>query len=425
MLKINQIKIGIIGLGYVGLPLAVEFSKKFRVTGYDKSNIRIKELKNFIDATNEVKKNELKAAKNLSLTNQIQGIKNCNFIIVTVPTPINNKNKPDLKYLLQASKDIGKWIKKRCIIVYESTVYPGTTEEICIPIIEKYSKMKINKDFFVGYSPERINPGDGKHTIKNIKKITSASNAEALNIIDNVYKKIVKVGTFRTSSIKEAEAAKVFENTQRDLNIALVNEFSIILNLMNIDTSNTLRAAATKWNFMKFTPGLVGGHCIGVDPYYLTFKAKELGYNPKVILAGRKINEYMPEYVAKIFLGALSKKYKKNTKFKLLIMGITFKENCPDVRNSKVINLINSLKLSKSKIDVFDPIADGENLYRKNKLKLITQLENNYYNGIILCVPHEYFLRLGIKKIKKSLLSNGIFYDLKSAFNQSESDFRL
>ena len=355
--KIKNLKLAVIGLGYVGLPLALEFSKKKKVIGFDINNTRINELNSGVDKNLEFKKKNLLSSKKIKFTNKIEHLRSANCFIITVPTPINNKKKPDLKPLLDASKMIGKIIKKGDIIIYESTVYPGCIEEVCVPELEKFSKLKFNLDFFCGYSPERINPGDKKHTISNIKKITSGSTKEIAKVIDALYNEIIKVGTHKTSSIRIAEAAKVIENTQRDLNIALINEFSILFKKLNINTDEVLNAAGSKWNFLPFKPGLVGGHCIGVDPYYLTYKAKKVNYNPKIILSGRKLNDNMGNYVALELIKKMKQKNIKIKKSKILISGLTFKENCPDLRNSGVQKVISKLIKFNCHIDLQDRLG--------------------------------------------------------------------
>ena len=361
--KIKKSKIAIIGLGYVGLPLAIEFSKIYEVIGFDTNQKRVQDLLNGYDLTRETSASELKSVKNLEYTNSLDDIKNCNIYIVTVPTPVNKNNNPDLSPIKKASKSIGSILKKNDIVIYECTVYPGATEEICVPILEKFSGLKFNIDFFCGYSPERINPGDKKHRLVSIKKITSGSTPKIAKKIDNLYRNIIMAGTYLASSIKIAEAAKVIENTQRDLNIALMNEFAIIFNQLNIDSNSVFEAASTKWNFLPFKPGLVGGHCIGVDPYYLAYKAKKVGINPQMILSGRKINDGMAFYVVEQVTKAMSHESIKILNSNVLVMGITFKENCPDIRNTKVIDLIQGLKNLNINVDVIDPLAD------KNEVK--------------------------------------------------------
>ena len=404
-------KIAIIGMGYVGLPLAVAFAKKFIVTGYDINLQRINKLKKNYDETNEVLKNSLKNAKKLNFTSKIGDISDCNIFIITVPTPVFKNNQPNLKMLISASKEVGKIIKKNDIIIYESTVYPGVTEEICIPILEKNSKQKINKDFFVGYSPERVNPGDKSKKITDITKIVSGSNKYALNKINKLYLKIITAGTYEAKNIKIAEAAKVIENTQRDLNIALINELSIIFEKLKISTEEVLKAAETKWNFLSFRPGLVGGHCIGVDPYYLTYKSKKVGYVPKIILAGRKLNDDMPKYVFKKIYNEFKSRKIRMYKKKILIMGLTFKENCPDIRNSKVINLFDYFKKQNVKISTYDPVLNLKKKFKKN-YNLISKPKKNFYDCVIIAVKHKQFIDKK-RMIKTYCNKNGFIFDLK------------
>ena len=423
-MKIKSFKIGVIGLGYVGLPIANEFSKKFTTYAYDKSKKRILELKKYFDRNMQLSFKELKKNR-INLCDNLKSLSTANIFIITVPTPIDKKNIPDLSLIISATKELSKILKKGDIVVYESTVYPGLTKEICVPILEKNSKLKYNFDFFCGYSPERINPGDKSKNLKNINKIVSGSNKYALKIIYEIYKKIIKAKVIKTSSIEVAEAAKVIENTQRDLNIGLINELSQIFNKLNIDTEEVLKAAASKWNFNYFTPGLVGGHCIGVDPYYLTYKSKKLGYNPSIILAGRKVNDNMSKYVADKALLSLKKiKTKKN----ILIMGCTFKENCPDIRNSKVFDVIKHIKKKDKslKLHIFDPNADKNEVYSEYKIKLINKPKKKYYDLIILAVSHQIFKN---KNYARPLTKYGNklckLFDLKFFYKQNYSDFRL
>ena len=425
MNNIKKIKIAIIGMGYVGLPLAIVFSKKNIVIGFDNNEKRINNLKLGFDSTREIRKNKLLRSKKLTFTNNLNDLKNCNCFIITVPTPIKKNMKPNFSHLISASNSVGKLLKKKDIVIYESTVYPGATEEVCVPILEKISKLKYNNDFFVGYSPERINPGDKKHGVENIVKVTSGSNKITANIVNKLYSSIVKVGTFKASSIKVAEAAKVIENTQRDINIALINELSLIFIRLKIDTEEVLKAASTKWNFVPFMPGFVGGHCIGVDPYYLTHKAISVGYNPKIILSGRKLNNQMTKHVAKNFLNILLKKKINLAKSKVLIMGITFKENVPDVRNTKIIDLVKLLKKTCSIVDVYDPIADYQEVKKLYGFSLKKKINRNTYHGIILAVKHKQFIHMGIKKIGKFGVKNRVIYDLKYLFPLGKTDARL
>ncbi len=420
-------KIAIIGLGYVGLPLAVAFSKKYEVIGFDINKKRVEELKEGIDKTLEVSENELKEAilNQLSFTNSLEEIKNCNVYVVTVPTPIDKYKNPNLIPLQKASKELGKVLKKGDIVIYESTVYPGCTEEVCVPILEKVSELKFNKDFFVGYSPERINPGDKKHTVEKILKVTSGSTPEIAKEIDKMYASIIEAGTHLAPSIKVAEAAKVIENAQRDINIAFVNELALIFDKLDIDTKAVLEAAGTKWNFLKFTPGLVGGHCIGVDPYYLTYKAKEIGHHPEIILAGRRLNDNMGIFVANKVIKLMIQKGHTIKGSKVLILGLTFKEHTPDIRNSKVIDVIRELKEFGIYVDVYDPWADSEEVKHEYGLELKDNINVNDYDGIVLAVSHNEFKELenNIKEAKKA--SNLILYDIKSFFDKEIVDGRL
>ncbi len=414
-------KLAIIGLGYVGLPLAVEFGKKFETVGFDINKERIEELEKGYDRTLEVDSENLKSAKKLSFTTKLEDIKDANIYIVTVPTPIDSFKRPDLTPLLKASETVGKVLKKGDIVIYESTVYPGATEEDCVPILEKFSGLKFNKDFFCGYSPERINPGDKEHTVTKIKKVTSGSTPEVAKEVDELYKSIIEAGTHLAPSIKVAEAAKVIENAQRDINIAFVNELAMIFNKMGIDTNAVLEAAATKWNFLKFKPGLVGGHCIGVDPYYLTHKAQQLGYNPEIILAGRRLNDNMGIFVANQVVKLMIKKGKRIEGAKILVLGITFKENCPDIRNSRVIDVINELKDFGCNVDVYDPWADKEEVKEEYGIDLLTKEDNidlSKYDAIVVAVAHDEFKKMDIKKS-----DNQVIYDIKGILK--ESDGRL
>ncbi len=418
-------EIAIIGLGYVGLPLAMQFSKKYKTIGYDLNSNRIEELNSGFDKTNEVAKEEILANKNLLFTDSLSKISHCNCFIVTVPTPIDSRNVPDLEPLLHATKKIATILKKGDIVIYESTVYPGTTEEECAPLLEELSGLSFNDDFFLGYSPERVNPGDKEHKVGNITKITSGSTPEVAAIIDQLYSSIIQAGTYQASSIRVAEAAKVIENTQRDVNIGLINEFAIIFNKLNIDTQEVLEAAETKWNFLPFRPGLVGGHCIGVDPYYLTYKAQNLGYEPEIILAGRRLNDSMGSYVAKQTLKALKEKSIKLDKAKILIMGLTFKENCSDIRNSKVVDIYKKLESSVSKVDCFDPYADSSEAEREYGIKPINAPERESYDAIILAVAHRKFIDMGAEGIKRYGKKEHVIYDLKYILPRVSSDIRL
>ena len=418
-------KIAIIGLGYTGLPLAVEFGKKREVIGYDISKSRIEELKNNIDTTLENSIEELKSAIHLKYTTDIDDIKDCNIFIVTVPTPIDSNYKPNFSPLLKSSESLGGILKKNDIIIYESTVYPGATEEICVPILEQKSGLLFNRDFYCGYSPERINPGDKSHRLTNIKKVTSGSTPEIANEVDDLYKEIITAGTHKASSIKIAEAAKVIENTQRDLNIALINELSIIFNKLEIDTESVLKAASTKWNFIPFKPGLVGGHCIGVDPYYLTHKAIEVGYNPEIILSGRKLNDSMGEYVAIQVSQLMKNKNIEVINANVLIMGITFKENCPDLRNSKVFDLKKKFEEFKCNVEVYDPWVNKDQAYQKYDLDLIDEPSKQKYDSILLAVAHNEFKKMSIKQIKEYGKHNHVIYDVMHIFDAGSVDGRL
>ena len=421
----DKYQIAIVGLGYVGLPLAIEFAKKYSVIGYDINQSRVSDLQNSFDKTLEVEKSELLEAKSLAFTSELDEISNCNIYIIGVPTPVNNKKEPDFKNLCLASEAIGSILKHGDIVIYESTVYPGATEEICVPILEKESNLKFNEEFYVGYSPERINPGDKEHRLPDIKKVTSGSTPETASKIDKLYKSIISAGTHKVSSIRVAEAAKVIENTQRDVNIALINELATIFNQLSIDTEEVLEAAGTKWNFLPFRPGLVGGHCIGVDPYYLSYKAQSIGYQPEMILAGRRINDGMSSYIIKELSKRLLKKDIKVHQSKILIMGLTFKENCPDTRNTKVFEIIDGLQKLGAEIDTYDPWVDKSYLEDKYIDNHKDKLEKNDYDAVIIAVAHEVFKQIKISKIKSLCKSNHIIYDLKYLFPSQLTDMRL
>tara|TARA_B100000963_G_scaffold148278_3_gene129217 strand:+ start:79333 stop:80595 length:1263 start_codon:yes stop_codon:yes gene_type:complete len=415
-----KVKIGIIGLGYVGLPLAVSFAKNFEVFGMDLDKNRIKDLKKFEDITGEIKYSELKKTlnNNLYLTSNIKDLKICNVIIITVPTPVKHNKSPDLNSIIEATRSLSLILKKGDTVVYESTVYPGLTEEVCVPIIEEITNFKYNQDFFVGYSPERINPGDKIHRLESITKIVSGSSKKTLNFLSKLYGSIIKAGVYQAPNIKTAEAAKVIENTQRDINIAFMNELAIIFNKMNIDTNEVLKAAETKWNFLKFYPGLVGGHCIGVDPYYLAYKSKKLGYKPEMILAGRKINDQIPFYIANEVTHKISAKKNKSSEIEILILGVTFKENCPDTRNSKVIDLYNELLKNDYQVDVYDPYINDALLSRNFKNSRKISLSSNIrYDVVILAVGHKEFQKFDPKKVLKN---DGFVYDIKGFYNDLE-----
>ncbi len=425
MLTLAELKIAIIGLGYVGLPLAVEFGKKVSVVGFDIYQKRVDELKSGQDHTLEVSPEELKQASHLSYTADLDDLKDCNFFIVTVPTPIDDYKQPDLTPLIKASTSIGKVLKKRDIVVYESTVYPGATEEACIPVLEQVSGLKFNQDFFAGYSPERINPGDKLHRVTNILKITSGSTPEIAEFVDQVYNLVIEAGTHKAPSIKVAEAAKVIENTQRDVNIALINELAVIFNKMGIDTEAVLEAAGTKWNFLPFRPGLVGGHCIGVDPYYLTHKAQAIGYHPEIILAGRRLNDNMGAYVVTQLVKGMIKKKIQVEGAKVLILGLSFKENCPDIRNTKIIDIVAELKEYETQVDVYDPWVDQAEAEHEYGITPVQSVEKNTYDAVILAVAHEQFKEMGADAIRALGKTNHVLYDLKYVLSQAESDIRL
>ena len=417
--------IAIIGMGYVGLPLAIEFSKKFNVIGFDISSERISSLLKGVDSTNEIEPSMLNST-NLVLTDNEEMLSSANIYIVTVPTPIDSDKKPDLSPLLNATRTIAKKINKGNIIIYESTVFPGCTEDICANEIEKISKYKFNSDFFLGYSPERINPGDKKHTIDKIVKVTSGSNEDTALFIDNLYKEIITAGTYMAPSIKVAEAAKVIENTQRDINIALINELSIIFNLLEIDTEEVLKAASTKWNFLSFKPGLVGGHCIGVDPYYLTYKSQELGHNPEVILSGRRINDEMGNYCAREILKKFDEQNLELSNLNVLIMGFTFKENCPDIRNTKIVDIVNTLQKSGISVDIYDPWVNIEYAITHYDFNFVPKPVHKKYDAVIIATAHSEFKNMSEEEInlfKKS--DNSIIFDIKSIKNKEFSDLRL
>ncbi|MDO5768993.1 MAG: Vi polysaccharide biosynthesis UDP-N-acetylglucosamine C-6 dehydrogenase TviB [Psychrobacter sp.] len=421
----EPLNIAVIGLGYVGLPLAVEFGKHCPVTGFDINDQRIEELNLGTDHTLEVSDEELADSRYLSFSSKSLAIEDCNFYIVTVPTPIDEFKQPDLTPLIKASNSIGKLLKKGDIVVYESTVYPGATEEVCIPVLEEVSGLKLNQDFYAGYSPERINPGDKEHRVTNILKVTAGSTPQVADYIDDVYNLIITAGTHKAPSIKVAEAAKVIENTQRDVNIALINELAVIFNKMDIDTEAVLLAAGTKWNFLPFRPGLVGGHCIGVDPYYLTHKAQAIGHNPEIILAGRRLNDGMGEYVTTQLIKTMIKKRIQVDEARVLILGLSFKENCPDVRNTKVIDIVSELEQYNVKVDVYDPWVSGVEAQREYGIDPIHTPSADSYDGIILAVAHQEFAQLGAESIREFGRDKHVFYDLKYVFDKDESDLRL
>jgi UDP-N-acetyl-D-glucosamine/UDP-N-acetyl-D-galactosamine dehydrogenase len=424
MYKISQpenIKIAIIGLGYVGLPLAAEFGKKYSVLGFDINQSRIDELNKGYDRTQEMTSEELKSSNNLSFSTNQDDLRTCNIFIVTVPTPIDNYKKPDLTPLLSASRTVGSAIKENDIVIYESTVYPGCTEEDCVPVLEKESGLIFNQDFFCGYSPERINPGDKINTLTKIRKVTSGSTPEIADFVDDLYGSIIEAGTYKATSLKVAEASKAIENAQRDVNISFVNELSLIFDKMGIDTSEVLEAAGTKWNFLQFKPGLVGGHCIGVDPYYLLHKSESLGYYPQVILSGRRVNDNMGIFVANKLIKLLIKKGHKIEGSKVLILGITFKENCPDIRNSRVIDVYNELKDFGVDITVHDPWADKHEVHEEYGVSIVSELTEKY-DGILLAVSHKEYINLDLDNLKND---NAVVFDIKSVWEKNAVDARL
>ena len=423
-MNISDTKIAVIGLGYVGLPLAIEFGKVLKTVGYDLNSSRISQLSNGSDLTLEVSTEEILQAKHIRFTNTADDLVDCNVYIVTVPTPIDSNKKPDLGALISASTLIGQNLKKGDVVIYESTVYPGATEEDCVPILVTKSGLEFNKDFYVGYSPERINPGDKNHRLPNIKKVTSGSTPEAAFFIDSLYKKIITAGTHLAPSIKVAEAAKVIENTQRDVNIALMNELSLIFQRLGINTQDVLEAAKTKWNFLPFTPGLVGGHCIGVDPYYLTHKAQSVGYHPEVVLAGRRINDGMGKHVATELMRNMIRNNMLEKASKVLIMGLSFKENCPDIRNTRVTDIIEEIESYGVEVDVFDPwVARSE---AKSEFDInLTQPEQGKYSAIVIAVQHKEFIELGIEAIRSFGKEGSIIFDIKSAFPSAFTDLHL
>lgn len=424
-MDLNNIKIAVIGLGYVGLPLAVEFGKKYPTIGFDINQKRVVELEQGHDFTLEVDAEELKQASQLTYSANTQDLEQANIYIVTVPTPINKFKQPDLTPLIKASETIGKTLKTGDIVIYESTVYPGATEEDCIPVLERVSGLTFNKDFFAGYSPERINPGDKEHRVTTILKVTSGSTPEVADFVDSLYASIITAGTHKAESIKVAEAAKVIENTQRDVNIALINELAMIFNRMGIDTEAVLKAAGTKWNFLPFRPGLVGGHCIGVDPYYLTHKAESIGYHPEMILAGRRINDNMSRYVASEFIKALLKKDITVKGARVLIMGLTFKENCPDIRNTKVVDIMDELKQYGVNVDVYDPWVNAEEAQHEYGVTPVAELPKAACDGIIVAVAHHQFKQMGINGMKALAKSEHVIYDLKYIVDAGIADIRL
>ena len=425
--SLRNLKIGIVGLGYVGLPLAVEFGKQFDTVGFDIDADRVDELQRGVDSTREVDAAELAAAARLACTTRLDDLRRCRVFIVTVPTPIDEYKRPDLTPLVRSSESVGKVLKKGDVVVYESTVYPGCTEEVCVPILERVSGLRFNVDFFAGYSPERINPGDKEHRVTTIRKVTSGSTPEVAGFVDSLYRSIVRAGTHRASSIKVAEAAKVIENTQRDVNIALINELALIFNRMGIDTEEVLLAAGSKWNFLPFRPGLVGGHCIGVDPYYLTHKAEAIGYHPEMILAGRRINDNMGIYVAQQVAELMIRRRIHVCGSRVLVLGLTFKENCPDVRNTRIVDVIQELTKFGARVDVCDPWADPEEAEREYGLRPLelNRVRRATYDAIVVGVAHEEFRRMGIDKVRALARKRHVLYDIKYVFKSGEVDGRL
>jgi len=423
--SLQDVRVAIIGLGYVGLPLAVAFSHHYKTIGFDINSQRIQQLNDGYDQTLEISKNELDESSALIFTSELAQLKDANVYIVTVPTPITDSKQPDLTPLIKASEAIAKVLSEGDVVIYESTVYPGATEEVCIPTLEKHANLVFNQDFYAGYSPERINPGDKEHRVIDILKVTSGSTPKIADFVDALYNKVIIAGTYKASSIRVAEAAKVIENTQRDLNIALVNELAIIFNKLGIDTEEVLKAAGTKWNFLAFRPGLVGGHCIGVDPYYLTHKAQSIGYHPQVILAGRRINDNMGKYVVTCLIKAMIRKKLQVVDANILILGLTFKENCPDLRNTRVVDVANALKEYDVNVDIYDPRADSAQAQHEYGLALIDKPQTTCYDAVILAVAHKEFIALGQQQVRSYLKPEGLLYDLKNAFDKDDVDLRL
>lgn len=424
-MQLQDIRLAVIGLGYVGLPLAVEFGRKRSVVGFDINEQRIEELKKGNDVTLETAREELAAAQQLAFTTNVDDLRARNCYIITVPTPIDDYKRPNLTPLIRASETVGEVLTKGDIVIYESTVYPGCTEEDCVPVLERVSGLKFNQDFYCGYSPERINPGDKKHRVTNIKKVTSGSTPEVAELIDDLYNEIIIVGTHKAESIKVAEAAKVIENTQRDVNIALINELALIFNKMEIDTEAVLKAAGSKWNFLPFRPGLVGGHCIGVDPYYLTHKAQAIGHHPEIILAGRRLNDSMGVYVVAQLVKAMTKKRLQVEGARVLVMGLTFKENCPDLRNTRVVDIVAELKDYNCEVDVYDPWVDAAEAQHEYEVTPISAPKPGNYDAIILAVAHQQFKEMGAAAIRALGKPNAVLYDLKYVLDPQESDLRL
>jgi len=423
--NLRNLRIGVVGLGYVGLPLAVEFGKRFSTVGFDIKADRVDELKRGHDSTLETDASELAEATRLTYTTRLADLRPCRVFIVTVPTPIDDYKRPDLTPLVKASESVGQVLKKGDVVIYESTVYPGCTEEVCVPILERVSGLRFNKDFYAGYSPERINPGDKQHRLTTIRKVTSGSTPAAAEFVDSLYRSIVEAGTHRASSIRVAEAAKVIENTQRDVNIALINELALIFNRMGIDTEEVLLAAGSKWNFLPFRPGLVGGHCIGVDPYYLTHKAQAIGYHPEMILAGRRINDNMGAYVAQQIAELMIRRRIQVCDARILVMGLTFKENCPDVRNTKIVDVVRELEKFGSRVDVHDPWADPQEAEHEYGIRLVKKPKPGTYDAVVMGVAHDQFRKMGIARIRELARKNHVLYDIKYVFGADEVDGRL
>ncbi|MBT3049062.1 MAG: Vi polysaccharide biosynthesis UDP-N-acetylglucosamine C-6 dehydrogenase TviB [Candidatus Thiodiazotropha sp.] len=425
MFDLGKVHIGVLGLGYVGLPLAVEFGKKYPTIGLDINEARVAELKSGQDSSLEVDPEELQQVPHLSYTSNLDDLKPCNVYVVTVPTPINEHKQPDLSPLIGASHALGRVLKKGDIAIFESTVYPGATEEVCIPIMEADSGLRFNEDFYVGYSPERINPGDKEHRLSTIKKVTSGSTPEVADFVDALYRSIITAGTHKASSIKVAEAAKVIENTQRDVNIALINELALIFNRLDIDTLEVLEAAGSKWNFLPFRPGLVGGHCIGVDPYYLTHKAQSIGYQPEIILAGRRLNDGMGAYVVHSVVKMMMKRGIASSNSKALVLGLTFKENCPDLRNTRVVDIVSEFEDYGAQVDVYDPWVSADEAEQEYGLQPITDLKEGEYDAVILAVAHREFQQMGAEKIRALCKENGVLFDVKNVLPADKVDARL
>jgi UDP-N-acetyl-D-galactosamine dehydrogenase len=425
IMQLSEIRLAVIGLGYVGLPLAVAFGQNRHVVGYDINVARVKQLKKGLDDTLEVSSDEMRNSTLLAFSTDLSDLESCNCFIITVPTPIDKANQPDLSPLLKASKAIGKLLKHGDVVIYESTVYPGCTEEMCVPVLEEYSGLKFNTGFFCGYSPERINPGDKQHRIGDIVKVTSGSTEKVSELVDLLYREIIMAGTHKAASIKVAEAAKVIENVQRDVNIALINEFALIFNRLGIDTEDVLAAAGSKWNFLPFRPGLVGGHCIGVDPYYLTHKAQVIGYHPEIILAGRRINDGMPIYVVSQLIKAMAHSEIQLSGAKVLVLGFTFKENCPDIRNTRVINIIEELESYKCSVDIFDPWIKRSEVEMEYNKTPVTDLTPGSYDAIIIAVGHDDFKDMGVARIRELGKNTHVLYDLKYMFDKEKTDIRL